>query len=202
MDPEEECFKATLEVKEVVRGQRLIFTDACKFPDDASQGTWRLDEVEDAHIIYQQLSHVEEFCTKHDLPLHRLVVEDLLYDPETLESVLELPETMTYWAEDVADTARIHGLNGLQTQALFQVCRNRCSLIQGPPGTGKTLTSRAISCEFEKQAGWSVLCAYTNAAVDNMVVKTIRSLKHGLARPVSKKYEEELLCSCNTETEI
>ena len=91
------------------------------------------------------------------------MVQDLLFDPETLLEAQRHPCTTSY-REDLEQVAVAHGLNERQTEALIKVFQYRCSLIQGPPSTGKTLTARAIACQFEQQKSTSLLRATTNAS--------------------------------------
>ena len=58
-DPEEERNACTLVLDEVDKQENtLVFAQDSSFPDDASEGEWRLNLVKDLHLIYQQMNHV------------------------------------------------------------------------------------------------------------------------------------------------
>ena len=70
-DPESDRDTCKLVVDKVNKEEHiLVFAEDSSFPEDASQRTWRLDLVEDLHLIYQQMNHVQQFCLKDQLPLH------------------------------------------------------------------------------------------------------------------------------------
>ncbi|KAG6370711.1 P-loop containing nucleoside triphosphate hydrolase protein [Boletus reticuloceps] len=66
----------------------------------------------------------------------------------------------------------LDGLNETQIQAVATMIGERISLVQGPPGTGKTKTIveavKVLKAHFEVHHP-ILVCAYTNAAVDNLV---------------------------------
>jgi len=66
-------------------------------------------------------------------------------------------------------------LNESQTQCVNSIIDpdNLTTIIHGPPGTGKTTTIVATVLELIKQNKKVVICAPTNAAVDNVALKLI-----------------------------
>ena len=201
VDPAQDCFNHPLEIIQVTNTSTVIFKDGTIFPDDATEGRWRLDAAHEQSQAPQQLDHVKTFAKKSDDPLQNLVVEDLLFDPGALSQAQTYPGP-TACRRDLHQAAASHKLNERQTQAFLQVFDNRCSLIQGPPGTGKTLTARAITCESEKGNGITLLSAVTNSAVDHLAMTAKGRLSMGMARVVSQRYEEELLANKDTPQEM
>ena len=128
VSPEKDWFRHPLEIKEVTNTSTLIFTEKTIFPDDAAEGKWTLDLAHDQSQASQLLHHVKAFAQKPDDALHKLVVDDLLFDTETLQDAQQ-PPGPTPCRKDLDKAAAVHGLNGRQTEALWQVLQNRCSLI-------------------------------------------------------------------------
>ena len=84
-DPESERSACKLVLDKVNEEEHtLIFPHDSSFPEDATQGVWRLDLVKDWHLITQQMNHVLEFCLKDHLPLHHIVIHDMLLEPDRL----------------------------------------------------------------------------------------------------------------------
>lgn len=79
----------------------------------------------------------------------------------------------------------VSNLNDSQNKAVNQILEydNHVTVIHGPPGTGKTTTIVAAISELVKQHKKVVICAPTNAAVDNicqyLVEKEIRVCRIG-----------------------
>jgi len=66
-----------------------------------------------------------------------------------------------------------HLLNESQNKAVQHLLnpKNKTTIIHGPPGTGKTTTIVASILELIKQGKKIIVCAPTNTAVDNVVLK-------------------------------
>ena len=198
---EKDWFTHPLEIKEVTNASTLIFSERTTFPEDAAEGKWILDLVHNQLQASQLLRHLKDFALKSDDALHKLVVDDLLCDPEALHAA-QLPPGPTACRKTVEEAVSVHGLNDRQTEALWQVFQHRCSLIQGPPGTGKTRTARAIACLNESCKRFTLLTAVTNLAVDNLAMTVAQHIETGIARVASQRYEDELRQSKDTPGDL
>jgi hypothetical protein len=133
---EKDWFRHPLEIKEVTNTSTVIFTEKTIFPEDAAEGKWTLDLVHNQSQASQQLHHVQAFALKPDDALHKLVVDDLLHETEALQQAQQ-PPGPTSCRKDLNKAAAVHGLDVRQTEALWQVSQNRCSLIQRTSGHWK-----------------------------------------------------------------
>ena len=91
--------------------------------------------------------------------------------PYSIKQIYDKNRTLIDVKLNVANTE----LNTSQSKAVNAILEfdNKVSIIHGPPGTGKTTTLVTAITELIKQGKKIVVCAPTNAAVDNITQKLV-----------------------------
>ena len=194
------CVKL-LQIRAVYNGSTLLFTASSTFPEDAAQGTWRLDCISDSSHTPKLLHHLQYISVLSTCPFHSLLINDLLQDTRTYKRDLTFP-ILNIDRTVYHESAVKHGLNYRQSAALEQVFTHRFSLIQGPPGTGKDRLTRAIASEYAKLGGVSLLCAVTDKAVDHLALSVNTCMPVNMARVVDPDYERTLLQEASIDPKL
>lgn len=76
----------------------------------------------------------------------------------------------------IAHTHSLDGLNASQQEAIQKALQQKVTFIWGPPGTGKTKTLGALAAALVHAAKRVLLCGLSNAAVDQLLLSTLRRL--------------------------
>jgi hypothetical protein len=106
-------------------------------------------------------------------------LSDTIMNPMAAPSIVETTAPNTMETADSVPTS----LNELQTAATHKAIglKEGFLLLSGPPGTGKTKTTVATICgllEQDKCHHRVLLCAPSNAAVDEVVVRLLQVAPH------------------------
>jgi hypothetical protein len=130
--------------------------------------------------LFSLVTSVREFTALVALP--NMPLADHILNPATL-----LKSRSPIDAGAIQRIIRVHGLNAPQSKAVLGASHPSAglSLIQGPPGTGKTKTILALVGTLLDRVPRVLVCAPSNAAVDELVKRMLRgifSTRDGTAR--------------------